>query len=59
MDINEVTTLLSNVCFPIAACVVMFRQNGKLQETLNEMSKTMVLLTEKISDIEHKIEKEV
>ena len=59
MGIDEIGALVANVGFPIAACVVMFWQNGKLQGTLNEMSKTMVLLTEKISDIEHKIEKEV
>lgn len=57
MDYEVVIQLVGSVGFPIAACCVMFSQNAKLQETLHEMSKTMVLLTEKISDIEHKIER--
>lgn len=58
--LQEIATLISSVGFPIAACVVMFMQNDKLQKTLNEIATTMAILTERVKDIESKIdEKEV
>lgn len=56
MGIEEISTLIGSVGFPIAACVVLFIQNGKLQETLTAISTTMQSLTEKIADIERKME---
>lgn len=55
-NMEEIATLISSVGFPIAACVVMFYQNGKLQQTLAEISTTMSVLTERIKDIETKID---
>lgn len=52
MDINSVTTLIGSLGFPIAACCVMFYQNSKLQETLNELSKTLTSMNERLTDIE-------
>lgn len=56
MGIDEISTLIGSVGFPIAACVVLFIQNGKLQETLSAISTTMQSLAEKIADIERKME---
>ena len=53
---QEIATLISTVGFPIACCVVMFMQNGQLQKTLNEIATTMALLTERIKNIETKME---
>lgn len=55
---QEIATLISSVGFPIAACVVMFIQNEKLQNTLHEICNTMTLLTERIQHIETKIEED-
>lgn len=52
MDINGITTLIGSLGFPIAACCVMFYQNSKLQETLNELSKTLTSMSERLADIE-------
>ena len=41
MDMTGITSLISSVGFPIAACCVMFYQNGKMQETLKDVSVTM------------------
>lgn len=54
--IQEITTIISTVGFPIACCIVMFLQNDKLQKTLGEISNTMILLNERIGKIEEKIE---
>lgn len=54
--LQEITTIISTVGFPIACCVVMFVQNDKLQKTLNEIATTMALLTERIKNIENKME---
>ena len=56
MGIEEISTLIGSVGFPIAACVVLFIQNGKLQETLSAISTTMQSLANKIADIERKME---
>ena len=53
MDINGITTLVGSLGFPIAACCVMFYQNSKLQETLNELSKTLTSMNERLTDIEN------
>lgn len=53
---QEIATLISSVGFPIAACVVMFVQNDKLQKTLAEIANTMTLLNERIGKIEDKID---
>lgn len=53
MDFLEaITQLISSVGFPISACCVMFYQNNKLQSTLNEISKTMVVMNDRINDLE-------
>lgn len=53
MDINGITTIVGSLGFPIAACCVMFYQNSKLQETLNDLSKTLTSMNERLTDIEN------
>lgn len=55
---QEIATLISSVGFPIAACVVMFIQNDKLQKTLAEIANTMTLLNERVGKIEETIDKQ-
>lgn len=52
---EELMTLISTVGFPIAACCVMFYQNGQLQKTLSELSSTLTLISERLHDVEEKI----
>ncbi len=58
MEIETVAQLISTVGFPIAACVVMFYQNDKLQKVLGEVSQTLVQMSERLSQIEDKFDKE-
>lgn len=61
MNIDSIVSIISSVGFPIFACIVMFKQNEELQKTLSDISNTMTLLTERIKDVESKlnIEEEV
>lgn len=52
MDIQAISQLIGSVGFPIAACVVMFYQNSKLQQTLSELSNTLAQMNERLSDVE-------
>lgn len=52
MSIEAVSTLITNVGFPIACCCVMFYQNSKLQETLHDVTLTMQKLVDKIETME-------
>lgn len=56
MNISEFSQLIGSLGFPIAACVVMFYQNSSLQKTLNELSKTLTSMNERIKEIEDKVE---
>ena len=44
--------LIGSLGFPIAACCVMFYQNGKLQTTLSELTVTLTTMNERLSDVE-------
>ena len=52
MDIQAISQLIGSVGFPISACVVMFYQNSKLQQTLAELSNTLAQMNERLSDVE-------
>ena len=58
MDFEEITKLIGCVEFPIAACGIMFYQNSKKQETLSSIAATMSIMTDKIKEIETKLNKE-
>ena len=55
MEIENLVSIISSVGFPIFACIIMFKQNNDLQKTLNDISVTMALLTERLKDVENKI----
>lgn len=57
MTIELFTQLIGSVGFPIAACIVMFMQNNKMQETLANLSNTLSVMTERLQHIEHDISK--
>lgn len=56
MDITEISQIISTVGFPIAACVVMFYQNGKLQQTLTDFVATLQKMNDRMDSIEDKLE---
>ena len=42
MDFNTIMQAVSTVGFPIVCCGVLFYQNSKLTETINELKVTLV-----------------
>lgn len=56
--IDMISNLIGSVGFPIAACCVMFYQNGKLQETLTQLSNTLASMNDRLSDVETLIREE-
>ena len=58
MDVNAISTLITSVGFPIAACVCLFYLLNKQTETLNELKIVMTQLIDKLDvDIEVRQEK--
>lgn len=51
--VNFITTLISNVGFPIACCCVLFWQNNKLRESLDKNTRAIEELS-KMIDMEVK-----
>lgn len=51
----EIADFIKNVGFPIAACVFMFIQNSKLQDTLKDISIAMQKMADQISELEDKL----
>lgn len=49
---EEITQLISNVGFPIVACIFMFKQQTKFQTTLGELSSTLKSIDARISTLE-------
>lgn len=45
MDYQMITTFISTVGFPIAACVALFWQNNKLSETVTRNTEAILELT--------------
>ena len=56
---DQIIQLISNVGFPIACCLILFRQTDKLTATLNEISTTMSLMKNEINDIKDQLNKGV
>jgi uncharacterized protein YoxC len=38
---NEISQLISNVGFPIVACIFMYKQQVELNKTITELSNTL------------------
>ncbi len=48
MDFETIVATVSTVGFPIVCCVVLFNQNNKLRDTLEENTKAIISLTDYI-----------
>ena len=48
MDFETIITAVSTVGFPIVCCGVLFNQNNKLRDTLEENTKAIISLTDYI-----------
>ena len=51
--IQEVQDLITNVGFPIVACIFMYKQNLDLQKSLSELSTTLKAIDTRIDSIEN------
>ena len=56
--VNIITTLISNVGFPIACCVVLFWQNNKLRDSLDKNTNAIEELAKYIDRGDRHEEKE-
>lgn len=45
MNIQDITTLITTVGFPIAACIALFWQNIKMSETIQNNTAAILELT--------------
>ena len=50
--IQEIEELITNVGFPIVACIFMYKQNLELQKSLSELSTTLKAIDARIDSIE-------
>ena len=58
MDINAITQIIASLGFPIAACVAMFWQNNKLNEShKEEVSKLNEAINNNTIALNHIIDK--
>ena len=48
MDFNAIITAVSTVGFPIVCCGVLFIQNNKLRDTVEENTRAIIGLTDYI-----------
>lgn len=48
MDFETIVATISTVGFPIVCCIVLFNQNNKLRDTLEENTKAIISLTDYI-----------
>lgn len=48
MDFNAIITAVSTVGFPIVCCGVLFIQNNKLRDTVEENTKAIISLSDYI-----------
>lgn len=59
MEVGEIFTAISNVGFPIVCCIVLFKLQGKLNDTLKELSVTLATMNVRIDNIENALVKKV
>lgn len=57
MNVNDISTLISSVGFPIVACVFMYIQQTKLNETIRELSATLKAIDTRLDTMEEKLNK--
>ena len=51
--VEQIQELISNVGFPIVACIFMYKQNLELQKSLSELSTTLKAIDTRIDSIEN------
>lgn len=51
---NEITTLISSVGFPIVACIFMYKQQMDLNKTISDLSTTLKGIDTRIEYLESK-----
>lgn len=49
---DEIVTLITNVGFPIACCVVLFMLLNKLTKTMSDLNTTMAIINTRLDNIE-------
>ena len=52
MGIEEITSAITTLGFPICCCVVLFYNNSKFTETLNNLNVTLTNLVNRIENLE-------
>ena len=52
---EELVNVISNVGFPIACCIVMFINNSKFSEALNNLNVTLKELSTRMENIEDRV----
>lgn len=57
MELSEILSAISNVGFPIVCCIVLFKLQGKLNNTLSELSCTLAVMNSRIDNIENAVVK--
>lgn len=57
MDFNAIITAISTVGFPIVCCGVLFVQNNKLRDTVEENTKAIIALSDYIKYYDKKEDK--
>lgn len=54
---DEIVALITNVGFPIACCIVLFMQQGKLTKTLGDLNTTLQVVNTRLDNIEDELKK--
>lgn len=49
---NEISTLISNIGFPIVACIFMYKQQVELQKTITDLTSTLKGIDTRLDNIE-------
>lgn len=52
---NELATIISNVGFPIYACVIMFTQQKELNKAITDLTSTLKTISTRIDMLEGRI----
>lgn len=52
---EEITTLITNVGFPITCCVILFINNAKFTEVLSKINVSLTELCDRIERVEDDI----
>lgn len=50
---TEITQFINSVGFPVVACVFMYKQQVKLQETITELSATLKSIDTRLDMLEN------